>query len=330
MRRLVVSITIALALSRLAGSGWAIAGATQMSAATKARTRIMETPGAREAREGRLRKRDYALAGKFGLEFGGNRGRYERGEVAAHARDLAHQCGGDRADRSRGRDEHRTRCGRHGLVHAGQLHLVVEIGAVAQAPDHDGGPGLPGRRDRQIVIGGSVEGATGLFGDRRAYRLEHLQTLFGRKQRLFAGMDRNRNDQAVAQGDGVLNHVQMAVGDGGKRAGIKRTTGHTPLLTRPGRPGKPAWIKSRAGFHLKPLWFPAGRLFIWGRPMNQFHGRRVCLGEPAMFRPLRATKQNSVRMKPFSEPAKTPGNLRWVHIHPTKRRAETAHDRGPS
>src|SRR6478609_1324818 len=256
MRPLVVSITIAFALSRLAGSGWAIAGATQMSAATRARMRIMETPGAREARKARevkLRKRDYALAGEFGLEFGGNRGRYERGEVAAHARDLAHQCGGDRADRSRGRDEHRMHLGRHGLVHAGQLHLVVEIGAVAQAPDHDGGPGLPGRRDRQIVIGGSVEGATGLFGDRRAYRLEHLQTLFGRKQRLFAGMDRNRNDQAVAQGDGVLDHVQMAVGDGVKRAGIKRNTGHTTLLTRPGRPGKPARIKSRAGFHLKPL-----------------------------------------------------------------------------
>jgi hypothetical protein len=32
----------------LAGSGWAIAGAAQISAATKARMRIMETPGSRE------------------------------------------------------------------------------------------------------------------------------------------------------------------------------------------------------------------------------------------------------------------------------------------
>src|SRR3954470_10541012 len=45
MRPLVVSITIALALSRLAGSGWAIAGAAQISAATKARMRIMKSSG---------------------------------------------------------------------------------------------------------------------------------------------------------------------------------------------------------------------------------------------------------------------------------------------
>src|SRR5215216_7607049 len=44
MRPLVVSITIALALSRLAGSGCAIAGAAQISAAMMAKTRIMKTP----------------------------------------------------------------------------------------------------------------------------------------------------------------------------------------------------------------------------------------------------------------------------------------------
>src|SRR3978361_1355709 len=44
MRPLVVSITIAFALSRLAGSGWAIAGAAQISAASTARIRIMKTP----------------------------------------------------------------------------------------------------------------------------------------------------------------------------------------------------------------------------------------------------------------------------------------------
>src|SRR6478752_8584630 len=181
MRPLAVSITIALALSRLAGSGWAIAGATQMSAATRARMRIMETPGAREARKARearevkLRKRDYALAREFGLEFGGNRGRYERGEVAAHARDLAHQCGGDRADRSRGRDEHRMHLGRHGLVHAGQLHLVVEVGAVAQAADHDGRPVLPRRGDGEVVVGRASQRATRAGGDRLEHALRHFE-----------------------------------------------------------------------------------------------------------------------------------------------------------
>jgi len=32
-----------------------------------------------------------------------------------------------------------------GFVHAGDLHLVVEVGAVTQAADHDGGAG-PARR----------------------------------------------------------------------------------------------------------------------------------------------------------------------------------------
>src|SRR5882757_7868496 len=92
MRPLVVSITIAFALSRLAGSGWAIAGPAQISAATKVRMRIMETPGPREAREIGRKKRASALAGEFGLEFGCDRGRHECGEVAAHAGDLAYQC----------------------------------------------------------------------------------------------------------------------------------------------------------------------------------------------------------------------------------------------
>src|SRR6478735_5400509 len=44
MRPLLVSITIAFALSRLAGSGWATAGSAQTSAAKRARMRIMKTP----------------------------------------------------------------------------------------------------------------------------------------------------------------------------------------------------------------------------------------------------------------------------------------------
>jgi hypothetical protein len=70
---------------------------------------------------------------------------------------------------------------RHGGVHACDLHLVIEVGAVAQAADHDGGAGLLGRRDRQIVIGGAVEVAAGLGGDRAEYRPDHLQALFDRK-----------------------------------------------------------------------------------------------------------------------------------------------------
>ena len=76
-------------------------------------------------------------------------------------------------------------------------------------------------------------------------------------------MDPDGDDQAVAKADGVLDHVQMAVGDGVKRAGIERDTGHKPPLPRPGRPGKPSLVPD------------LGRLFIWDRPMNQFWGSSV-------------------------------------------------------
>src|SRR3954465_2729698 len=145
MRPLVVSITIALDLSRLAGSGCAIAGLTQISAAMSARARIMETPdrvmgSRRQPRNARFLNMifsenvstfpDHALA-EFGLEALGDRRWHEGRDVPAHTRDLAHQCGRDRADGGRGRNEHRMHVRRHGLVHARDLHFVVEIGAIA-------------------------------------------------------------------------------------------------------------------------------------------------------------------------------------------------------
>src|SRR3954471_2923060 len=132
MRPLVLSITIALALSRLAGSGWASAGATPNNAAIRARTRIMKTPLADEL--GSL----MAWSGELGLQGFGDGRRHEGGNIAAHAGDLAHQCGSDRADGDGSRQEHRMHLRRHGLVHAGDLHLVIEVGAVTQAPNHDG------------------------------------------------------------------------------------------------------------------------------------------------------------------------------------------------
>jgi hypothetical protein len=44
IRPLVVSMTIVFCLSSPAGSGWAIAGAAQISAVRTARIRIMEAP----------------------------------------------------------------------------------------------------------------------------------------------------------------------------------------------------------------------------------------------------------------------------------------------
>ena len=94
------------------------------------------------------------------------------------------------------------------------LHLVIEVGAVPQAPNHDGGPGLLRRRDGQIVVGGAVERAVGRGGDRGKHLFDHFQPFLGRKQRFFAGMDPDGDDQPVAQPDGVPDHIQMSIGDG--------------------------------------------------------------------------------------------------------------------
>jgi len=82
-----------------------------------------------------------------------------------------------------------------------------------QAPNHDG---------RAAFLAAvmvrchrwSVEGAAGLGGHRRKYRPDHIQALLLRKQRLFAGVDPDGDDQPVAQADGVPDHIQMAIGNG--------------------------------------------------------------------------------------------------------------------
>ncbi|KJC59483.1 hypothetical protein UP10_18505 [Bradyrhizobium sp. LTSPM299] len=109
----------------------------------------------------------------------------------------------------------------------------------------------------------------------------------------------------------------MAVGDGIEGAGIERDTGHGSRLTRPAQPGKPAW-------------FPFFRHFISPGPMNQVGVLRVFPGEPGMFRPRQATKQNRTATKPFRGPAKTAGNLRPVDVGQRNDGPGGPDHRGPS
>src|SRR5260370_26460039 len=91
MRTLVVAITMAFCLSRLAGSGCAIAGAAQISARITARTRTMKTPIGGKSWRGDL------FAGEFDLPAGRNPFPHERPDIAAPAPDFAYPCGGGRA-----------------------------------------------------------------------------------------------------------------------------------------------------------------------------------------------------------------------------------------
>ena len=125
---------------------------------------------------------------------------------------------------------------RHLFIHAGDLHLVIEIGAVTQATDHDGGAVLLRRGDGELVVGGRVKGAAGLGCNRLEHVPHHLEPLLDRKQRRFAGVKPNGDDQPVAQGDRMPDDVQMAVGDGIERAWIQRNAGHDPSYRAPGSP----------------------------------------------------------------------------------------------
>jgi hypothetical protein len=80
--------------------------------------------------------------------------------------------------------------------------------------------------------------------------VEHLQALLSRKQRLLAGVDADRDNQPVAEGNGMPDHVQMAVGDGVEGTWIEGNARHGSVLPRPARPGKPG--RFPAGFFANP------------------------------------------------------------------------------
>ncbi len=63
-------------------------------------------------------------------------------------------------------------------------------------------------------MGRGVEGAAGLCRHRRKHLPDHVQTLLGRKQRLFAGVHSDGHNQPVTQDDGVPDHIQVAISDG--------------------------------------------------------------------------------------------------------------------
>src|SRR5687768_16545471 len=78
---------------------------------------------------------------------------HEGRDVAAHRGDLADKRGGDVAGPRGRRNENRLQPGRHRAVCAGHLHLVVEVGAVAQPADQDRRIDLSREVDIEVVEG---------------------------------------------------------------------------------------------------------------------------------------------------------------------------------
>src|SRR3989337_2149905 len=110
------------------------------------------------------------LAGKLLLERGGHDRRDEGRTIAAHGGNLANETCRDMPRLRRGGQKHRLDLRRKGLVHAGHLHLVVEIAGVAQAPDDDRGLRVLSRIDSQIIVSGYFE----LEADLPRHGVQHL------------------------------------------------------------------------------------------------------------------------------------------------------------
>ena len=111
---------------------------------------------------------------------------------------------------------------RHGGVHPGQLHLIVEIGAVADAADQHGGTRPLRGRHHQIVEGLADERTSGRARHRRTNLLQHDEPVLDREQRRLAGVDPDRQHQPVAQPHGMS------------------TTSRWPLVTGSNDPAKSA------------------------------------------------------------------------------------------
>jgi hypothetical protein len=73
----------------------------------------------------------------------------------------------------------------------------------------------------------------------------------------------------------VPDHVEMAVGDGIKRAGIKRDAGHKAVYRAPGDPA------SRAGSGAEAI----SSALYFHRPLNHFGAERVSSKDRPVFLP---------------------------------------------
>ena len=94
-------------------------------------------------------------------------------------------------------------CGRHGGIHAGHLHLVIEVARIAQAANENSRSGPLRGRDDEIAERGADDFAAGTAPKRGRDLFEHGEPFLGRKQRRLAGMDADGEHQPVGQPHGA-------------------------------------------------------------------------------------------------------------------------------
>lgn len=158
---------------------------------------------------------------EFGFERAGDCDRHKGTNVAAHRGYLADQCGGNRAHRRARGQEDCLQLRSHRLVHAGHLHLVVEIGAVTQATDHDGCAVLAGRVNHQTGEGDDTNalGLAAEFGGGSLF--DQFGTLLKGEQWRLRRLDADGGVNRIRYRKRGLQHIEMAVGQRIERASIE-------------------------------------------------------------------------------------------------------------
>ena len=165
-------------------------------------------------------------AGEFLLEAGYDRLRDKQSDVAAHAGNLPHQSGRDRADHRGCRQKHRLYVRRQRAIHARHRHFVVEIRVVAQPADQKCGADTMRRRHHEIIECDALEFAAGFAQHLARGLFQHGEPLFRGEQWCLAGMHADGAHQLLGQPGRLTHHVEVAVGDGIERAGIKSGASH--------------------------------------------------------------------------------------------------------
>src|SRR5262245_60971561 len=105
----------------------------------------------------------------------------------------------------------------HALIHGDHLEFVFEIRDGAETTDDDPGATLFREMHQQVVEWPRFD--LGAVGEVARFAHHHVDALFEAKQRPFAVIDRNADDQLVDQLYGAADDVQMPIGDGIERAG---------------------------------------------------------------------------------------------------------------
>ena len=136
--------------------------------------------------------------------------------------------------------KHRLHLRAQRAVHPRHLHLVIQVGAVAQAADQQRRAMVDGRIDHQVGEGDHLQPILLVGGKELARNVaQHLDPLFEREHRGLAGMHPDRHHHPVGDAERMREHVEVAVGDRIERAGIERYSHGSAVALEPLSVGRP-------------------------------------------------------------------------------------------